>query len=424
VRLAILSSDFPPLSGGIASLARDVARACSAEASVTVLAPSLRGAAGFDDREPYRVIRIGGPSITREARAIRILLQLHRTAGIDLIISTAWIPPGLVACLVSRLRGIPYVVWAHGSEIIDDWRTPRRLVKSGLRVLKKPILGFAAGIVANSRYTRGLVAAQGVARCTIHVISPAVDTNRFRPAVPPGSAKRLRKGAKHCLLTVARLDAHKGHRLVLRALAHHLRDMSGIRYLIVGTGPEEHSLRRLVASLGLDQIVDFLGFVPDGDLPDIYRVADLFVMPSAFLPGRWDLIEGFGIAYAEASASGKPVIAGRSGGTEDAVQDGVTGILVDPDDAAALASAIRELLSNRPLTDRLGQSGRDWVSRELSLPRLRERVFTLADSILVAARQDRAGVRIEEAAQSANGGKTTDRAVGVSVGDTRHAHIE
>jgi glycosyltransferase involved in cell wall biosynthesis len=103
-------------------------------------------------------------------------------------------------------------------------------------------------------------------------------------------------------------------------------------------------------------------------------------MPSAFLPGRWDLIEGFGISYAEASASGKPVIAGRCGGTEDAVQDGVTGVLVDPHDVAALARTIRVLLSNRPLADRLGRAGREWVSKERSLSRLGERVLTLAEA--------------------------------------------
>lgn len=381
MRLAILSTDFPPLPGGIANLFRDVARACSAEASVTVLAPRIRGAKRFDHHEPYPVIRVGDLSISREARLIQSLLRLHRSEGIDLLICATWLPSGLNAYLVSRLRGTPYVVWAHGSDIADDWHTPRRAVKSGLLPLKKLILGHAAGIIANSQYTRRLVEAQGIPSSGIHVIVPAVDTDRFVPGIPSASMSRLRKGAQHCLLTVARLDAHKGHRLVLRALAHYLRDMAGLRYLIAGSGPEEQSLRRLVDSLGLTQMVDFLGFVPDEDLPDLYRVADLFVMPSEFLPGRWDLIEGFGIAYVEASASGKPVIGGRSGGTEDAVQDGVTGILVDPHDVAALARAIRMVLSNRLLGERLGRAGRAWVSEELSLRRLRERVLTLAGSI-------------------------------------------
>src|SRR5205807_7400354 len=135
-----------------------------------------------------------------------------------------------------------------------------------------------------------------------------------------------------------------------------VRDLSGLRYLIAGAGPEEPVLRRLVDGLGLSHIVDFLGFVPDEDLPDLYRAADLIVMPSAFLPGRWDLIEGFGIAFAEASASGKPVIAGRSGGTEDAVQDGVTGRLVDPGDAAGVAQAIRTLLFDRRLAEQMGRA--------------------------------------------------------------------
>src|SRR6266550_4177369 len=344
LRVAILSADFPPVPWGIASLMRDVARACSDEASVTVLAPRMRGAERFDRHEPYRVIRVANPAGFREASLVQSLLRLE---GIDLLICATW-PLGLSGLLVSCLRGVPYVVWVHGSDI-----------------------------VANSRYTRGLVEAQGVPSSAIHVIVPPVNTDRFVPGISSASMCRLRRGAQHCLLTVARLDPHKGHRLVLTALAHHLRDLPGLRYLIAGAGPEAPALRRLVDGLGLSKIVDFLGFVPDGDLPDLYRAADLVVMPSAFLPGRWDLIEGFGIAYAEASASGKPVIAGRSGGTEDAVQDGVTGRLVDPDDAVELAEVMRTLLLDRPLAERMGRAGRDWACEHLSFRRLRERLLTL-----------------------------------------------
>src|SRR6266550_6958586 len=373
LRVAILSADFPPVPWGIASLMRDVARACSDEASVTVLAPRMRGAERFDRHEPYRVIRVANPAGFSEASLVQSLLRLE---GLDLLICATW-PLGLSGLLVSCLRGVPYVVWVHGSDIVDDWRSPRRIVKSCLRPLKRLILDRAAGIVANSRYTRGLVEAQGVPSSAIHVIVPPVNTDRFVPGISSASMCRLRRGAQHCLLTVARLDPHKGHRLVLTALAHHLRDLPGLRYLIAGAGPEAPALRRLVDGLGLSKIVDFLGFVPDGDLPDLYRAADLVVMPSAFLPGRWDLIEGFGIAYAEASASGKPVIAGRSGGAEDAVQDGVTGRLVDPDDAVELAEVMRTLLLDRPLAERMGRAGRDWACEHLSFRRLRERLLTL-----------------------------------------------
>ena len=381
MRLAVVTTDFPPQGGGIATLLADLARACSQKCRVTVLAPSVPGAEGFDRRQPYPVLRLRGPAPLRELASLRSLARLAGTEGLDVVACASWFPAGLVAYLLWRRRRIPYLVLAYGSEIVDDWRTPRRAVKSLLRPLKRRILGHAATLVAISRYTRTLLLQQGVSSSRVEVILPAADPDRFTPLLPSASAApRYRRGARHCLLTVARLDPHKGHARVLQALAHHLRDVPGVRYLVAGAGPEESALRRLAASLGVAGQVDFLGHVPDEELPDLYRAADIFVMPSGFMPGRLDYVEGFGIAYLEAAASAKPVVAGASGGTADAVVDGVTGLLVDPQDPAAVGRAIRLLIEDPSLAERLGRAGRERVVTTLTPERMAERVLDVAQS--------------------------------------------
>jgi phosphatidylinositol alpha-1,6-mannosyltransferase len=373
----LVTTDFRPQAGGIATLFADLARACSGKCEVTVWAPAMAGAAEFDRIQPYRVTRVPGPPLRRELAIARRLADPRQ--AVDLVVCASWFPSGLAGSLLRRARRVPYLVWAHGSEVVDDWRNPRRVVKWSLRPLKRWIFDRSAGVVANSRYTANLVVAHGVRPALVRVVLPGVDARRFTPGSPSAEARaRYRGEARHCLLTVARLDPNKGHAAVLQALATELRDVPGIRYLVAGTGPEAGALRRLTAALGLESRVCFLGAVGEAELPDVYRAADVFVMPSRELPGRRDYIEGFGIAYLEAAATAKPVIGGRSGGVEDAVAHGVTGLLVRPDDPVEVARAIRTLLEDGALAERLGRAGRERVVADFSLEALAERFLSVA----------------------------------------------
>jgi len=378
MKLALVTTDFAPAPGGIATLLAGWARGCSERCGVTVLAPATPGDQGFDVRQPYEIVRVtGGPGV-REARFLKHLLDLDRRDAFDLVACASWFTPGFVGYLVHVMRNTPYVVWAHGSEVVDDWLTVARGVKSLLRPLKKVVFGKCNAVVTLSQYTKGLLAAQGIPAHRIRVIPPGVDTARFTPRGAAAAVARYRRGARHVLLTVARLDPHKGHARVLEALATDLSDLDGICYLIAGSGPEEPRLRRLASSFGLEARVEFLGYVPDEDLPDLYRAADVFVMPSGVLRGRLDYVEGFGISYLEASACGRPIVGGRSGGVGDAVVDGVTGLLVDPNDVAQIGRAIRALILDPTRAALLGRAGRERVLSHLSLERFAERFIELA----------------------------------------------
>jgi phosphatidylinositol alpha-1,6-mannosyltransferase len=133
--------------------------------------------------------------------------------------------------------------------------------------------------------------------------------------------------------------------------------------LIVGAGPFKERLEELAAKLGVGDRIIFAGKVPDDQLPDVYAMCDVFAMPSRARLASHD-VEGFGLVFLEAGACAKPVVAGRSGGVEDAVVDGGTGIIVDPSDARDVGQALIRLLTDDDLRVRLGQQGRDRIEKE------------------------------------------------------------
>jgi len=172
-------------------------------------------------------------------------------------------------------------------------------------------------------------------------------------------------GNKKCIVTIGRLVERKGHDIVLKAMTQILQQIPDLHYLIVGSGPNEISLKKQVSNMGLEKYVTFTGRVPDDEIGAYYELCDIFVMISREIPEKGDL-EGFGIVYLEANYFGKPVVAGRSGGVEDAVVHNKTGLLVDPTKSDEVANAIITLLSNSNFAKTLGNTGKTRVINEFS----------------------------------------------------------
>ena len=170
------------------------------------------------------------------------------------------------------------------------------------------------------------------------------------------------------LVTVARLQRHKGMDTVIAALPAILARAPDVRYAVAGAGPDRERLEKLTHKLGLADRVRFLGGVTDQDLPALYNLASVYVGASRRSERLG--VEGFGISLVEASACGLPVVAGNSGGIPDAVQDGETGFLVPPEDPAALADAICRLLGDATLATRLGGNGRRAVETHFNWDRV------------------------------------------------------
>ncbi len=233
-------------------------------------------------------------------------------------------PAGYPARWLKVRHGVPYGVIAYGTELL--------LLDAKIR------LGCSA-------LARG-----------VEVVPLGTTPEHFRPGVDPRDVRaRYGLDGGPWLLTVARLEWHKGIDAVIKALAGVRAAHPGTRYAVAGVGDRRPQLAQLARDLGLGDAVRFLGAVPDADLPALYNAADLYVGASR----RHDLLaEGFGISLVEASACGLAVVGGRSGGVPDAVRDGETGILVDPDEPAAIAAGINRLLADAALRQRFGAAGR------------------------------------------------------------------
>jgi phosphatidylinositol alpha-1,6-mannosyltransferase len=180
------------------------------------------------------------------------------------------------------------------------------------------------------------------------------------------------------LLTVSRLAPRKGHDVVIRALPTIVDAHPDTVYLIAGDGGQRASLEALAKRVGVAEHVVFLGYVPDADLPDLYATADLFVMPNR---KEGSSVEGFGIVFLEANATGTPVIGGNSGGVPDAVADGVSGRLVDPASVEDVAGRVVELLSDRETLERLGRGGYERVLAEFTWEHASQELEEVLESV-------------------------------------------
>jgi phosphatidylinositol alpha-1,6-mannosyltransferase len=256
--------------------------------------------------------------------------------------------------------GIPYGVFTYGAELLLlDQKLRRSRFKhwTGRQLLEGASV-FVAISQWTAEYTRRILSELGLERQagSVRTVPLGTDPEQFQPGVSTTQVRRtygLEGGP--WILTVARLDWHKGLDTVIRALPAVRAVYPTVRYAVAGVGEARPYLERLVAELQLGDAVRFLGFVPETDLPALYNAADIFALVSR----RYDLlVEGFGIAVMDASASGVPVVAGREAGLIDAVRDGETGLLVDPYCPTAVAEGLKRLLADAELRRRMGVAGR------------------------------------------------------------------
>jgi phosphatidylinositol alpha-1,6-mannosyltransferase len=254
------------------------------------------------------------------------------------------------------------VLYVYGSETIRFGN--RKFVHWLLRKLTQE----ANLVVVNSEFTKSEYLKFGVPGVKLIKITPGVDTQVFRPGEKDQALlRRFNLNGEKILLTVSRLDERKGHLRVIESMPTLLRKYPNIKYLIVGSGREEQRLKNLVNKLKLDDNVVFVGAVDEHELPEFYRLCDIFVLANSETQNDNKLkgdYEGFGIVFLEASASGKPVIGGLSGGVEDAVVPGKTGYLIPPKSTKNLISSISDLIGEPHKAEYMGKQGRIRTLRE------------------------------------------------------------
>jgi phosphatidylinositol alpha-1,6-mannosyltransferase len=349
---------FPPECGGIQRYLSTLSCELARETPVLVFAPRQEPS-HVDDCYSYSVRRYG-PSRPPRHRVLRGVLYIAslvlclakeiRRTNVSLICCGEASPAILLpALLISRITKKPFYAIAHGTDFLHlRGSIDRYLLSFSLRRVTRTL--------ANSQVTsERLITATGVSAECVSILHPPFSQGFAKAAGEGFRGTRANSGPR--LLTVARLDRRKGHDAVIRALPRILAEYPTLSYRIVGAGPQFADLRKLVSSLELERAVEFTGSVSDAELITEYQSCDIFVMPSQDARDGSDM-EGFGIAYIEANLFGKPVIGARSGGTSDAIVNGVTGLLVDRDQPNTLPRAILALLGDPSLAESLGRNGR------------------------------------------------------------------
>jgi phosphatidyl-myo-inositol dimannoside synthase len=305
-------------------------------------------------------------------RQVRKSYLRHRAQQIHCI---KVLPEGLVAWCMHRFAGVPYLLYAHGEEI------QMRLTSRKLGWLIPLLYKGAAAIIANSHHTKALLEEIGVRPERIHVIHPGVDAEAFRASEETRRAIRRHHhlDGNFTLLTMGRLQRRKGQDMVIQALPLIMKKFSNIKYLIVGTGEELAALQQLAKDCRVQDHVVFVGQVADDERATYYAACDVFIMPNRQLEAD---IEGFGMVFLEAGAAGKPVIGGKSGGTGEAIREGITGLRVDGEDVEAIAAAVVELLTDSERARTMGEQGKRWIETAFTWESVVERTRQIAATVV------------------------------------------
>jgi len=365
----LVTIDFPPKQdGGIARWMDELARGLVVSGRPTTVITRSTGplVRAHDDLHPATIVRLRGHGWVRQHRTyLGMYAPFLGTHLEGRVVHAATY--GVAAPLISAIkkRKSQLVVYVHGLELLeagDDRATLRKVLRAADRV------------IANSARVAEMAILAGASEERTHAVAPAIDPRRITPG---GSDLRAQWGVEGVpvVLTLARLVERKGQDRVMEALPTIRQMAPGAVYVVAGQGPDRERLEALRASLGLpEDAVRFVGFVEEKDVAAAYRTCDVYAMLARETATD---VEGFGITYLEANAAGKTVVAGRSGGVEDAVLDGITGVVVDPEDVIAIGHAIGQLLVDPERRETLGNRGRLRVEAEMSRAAMVKRILDL-----------------------------------------------
>lgn len=361
----IVTNDFPPRPGGIQAFLHNMALRLDPDRIVVYASTWKRGAEGaaataaFDAEQPFTVVRDRTTMLLPTPRVTRRAAELLRTHGCSSVWFGAAAPLGLMAPALRRAGARRLVATTHGHEA--GWA---QLPAS--RQLLRRIGESTDTITYLGEYTRSRIAAALTPAAAGRMVQlpPGVDEKTFHPG-SGGDRVRARLGltGRPVVVCVSRLVPRKGQDTLILAMPAILAERPDAVLLIVGGGPYEADLRKLAAETGVRDSVRFTGPVPWAELPAHYGAGDVFAMPCRTRRGGLD-VEGLGIVYLEASATGLPVVAGDSGGAPDAVLDGETGWVVRGGSAEESAERILALLGDAELRRRMGERGRAWVEEK------------------------------------------------------------
>lgn len=360
----VVTNDFPPRVGGVQQYVWNLVRRLPPD-RVAVLAPNWPGWRAHDARLDFPVYRWPSRFMWPGPDLERRVWSLARATRAEVVVFTQGMPTPLVVPALAD-RGLPAVVMTHGFEYFQA-------VLPGAATLLRRALGRARWVTAVSRAMARAIARVLPPGVPLTVLHPGVDETRFSPSVD-GRPVRERHGLddRSVVVCVSRLVRRKGQDVLIRSMGLVRRLVPEAGLLLVGDGPDRDRLQALAGEAPPGSVV-FAGEVPEEELPAYHAAGDVFAMPCR---SRWAGLEaeGFGIVYLEAQATARPVVAGRSGGAGEAIEDGRTGLLVEGAEPKAVGLAVAGLLRDRGLAGAMGAAGRARVEARFTWDRQARRL--------------------------------------------------
>lgn len=358
-RTLLVTNDFPPRPGGIQSYLQSFANALPAD-ELVVYAPRWRGDSHkkFDARQSFEVVRHPTTLMLPTPLVARRAAKLVRSRECDSVWFGAAAPLALLAPGLRRAGAERIVASTHGHEV--GWS-----MLPGARQALRRIGNTTDTVTYVSKYTRGRFASAFGSAAALEHLPPGVDTEVFRPDSAARAELRARYGLgdRPTVLCLSRLVPRKGQDVLIRALPRIRESIDGAVLVIVGGGPDQGRLHALARESGVEEHVVFTGTVPAAELAAHHTIADVFAMPCRTRGAGLD-VEGLGIVFLEASATGVPVIAGQSGGAPETVRENETGHVVDGRSVRQVADSVVSVLADRDRAAAMGAAGRAWVSEQ------------------------------------------------------------
>ena len=362
----VITNDFPPRPGGIQTFIYGLVQGFDPD-DVVVLTSKHTGWQEFDKQEKYPIFRHNTQMLLPTKAVGDQAITIIKEFNCDRVLFGASAPLGLLANRLKNHGIKKTVAITHGHEV--GWAfTP------GLKQTFQKIVKEVDKLTYLTKFTFEQIS-EAISSDQLEKfeqLTPGIDINMFNPENKNNGQsqkirERFRLGNKPVVVCVSRLMARKGQDTLIEVWPEVLKKVPDAHLLIVGGGSLKQSLHKKTFDNNVHTSVTITGAVDWKELPGFYAAGDVFAMPVRTRNLGFD-VEGLGIVYLEASATGIPVIAGNSGGAPEAVIDGVTGFVLNPNNQMILAEKIIELLLNKELSNRLGKQGRSWIEKQWQWP--------------------------------------------------------
>jgi len=347
--IIISTQCFYPKIGGIEALMTGMAEAMAKSGKeVLVLADGIIDKT--DSLKNYKIKRFNAWKPIRRTSKANYIKNICKIKSVEAIYADSWKS-------AEYLKGVkvPVNVLAHGTEIqknLNSWNFYKRNKQTRI----SNSYNNADKIAANSNYTKELlIESLSIDSKKIRVIHPGIDVyDKFIQKNTINRVKDIIGNSSPVIVTLARLEERKGHRIVLSAISSLISKYPDLLYIIAGDGPSKSSIQEHVKKLGLENNIYFLGWITEPEKSVILRNSDLFVMTPHL---DKESVEGFGMVFIDAAFHGLATLGSDTGGISDAIIDGKTGMIAKTSNLEDIASKIDDLLSNKEKRVSLGKSG-------------------------------------------------------------------